>query len=241
MAMMFTCHQFRHGYELRMIRIFLILFIIVESAQWLNAVEPAVEAGAAGATTKPQLQASSPTLYCAQDFTRRVLVNIHTPVSGISVRTTPDKRFAATVRRIDDAQVEIGLRALAIGFGTMELVGPDQVVLRRWQLQEVLLTTNSKESINHFGTLPDGSDIFGGELILKPYVTGLDVRFVCDSKTVTMMDGINERWIASATFTPTPSTGNAITSFRMVRPPKTKWVPFTYIMYQDGEQVSAGL
>jgi hypothetical protein len=177
-------------------------------------------------------------LYCSLDYNRRALIDVAVDPAAVSVRTTPDKQFTATVRVLSPTQVEIRLQALKAGHGMLELVGPEGV-LHRCRLQEVNVDTNASKSIGAVDHLPDGSTVFAGELILRPYAPGLDIRFICLSTEVTATDGLGERWMRSDSFTPTPSTGNGITSFRMVQAPNAKWVPYTYVIYQDGEQVSA--
>ena len=218
-------------------------FLIAFNLACLIGADPGVDP----AKVKPSVLPA--TLYCTVDYTRRALVDIDVPKNGITIRTTPDKLFDASVKIISPKQVEIRLRALNAGHGTLELmespvddqgktIGVELNMLRRCDLQVVRVSPNTIEYIAGVDTLPDGSTVFEGELVIRPYAPGLDIRFVCLKPRVTVVDGLNERWIASETFTPTPSTGNGITSFRMVQPKDVKWVPFTYITYQDGEQIS---
>jgi hypothetical protein len=203
--------------------------------------------GAEPADIKPHVLPT--TLYCTVDYARRALVDIDVPKNGLSIRTTPDKLFDASLKVISPKQVEIRLRALNAGHGTLELVestvddqgkaiGVELNVLRRCDLQVIKISPNTIKWISHVDTLPDGSEVFEGELVLRPYVPGIDVRFMCLKPRNTVLDGLGERWIASETFTPIPSTGNGITSFRMVRPKEEKWVPYGYVSYQNGEQIS---
>jgi hypothetical protein len=195
-------------------------------------------------------QALPATLYCTDEYDRRVLVDIDVPATGLTLRTTPDNAFETSVKIISPKQAEIRLRALKPGHGTMELRGPkrdaqgqiigtEAVVLRHWDLQVVEINTNIFKTISPVATLPDGSDVFGGEIILSPHVPGIDIRFICLNSQVIVVDGMGERWCASETFTRIPATGNSMTSFRMVRPKNAQWVPFTCLLYQDGEQLEA--
>ena len=221
-----------------MVRSLRLSVLIVVSAVTLVAVEPTSSAPAASAPL-------SPMLYCTQGYSRKTVVDLRTlgpdavPAVGISVRVSPMDRFIANVRVVNESQLELRVNAQGPGAGTLELLGAKQTVLRRYRVQEVSLTTNVREAIGSVGSLPDGSAIFGGEMILRPYVTGLDIRFICLSREVTVTDGLGERWMASESFTPTPSTGNGITSFRMVRAPHAEWVPFSCMLYQDGEQIES--
>lgn len=194
--------------------------------------------------------ASPVTLYCTDEYDRRVLVDIDVPATGLTLRTMPDKAFEASVKIISPKQAEIRLRALIQGNGTMELcgrqrdtlgqtVGTEAVTIRHWDLQVVNVMPNSNTSISHVGTLPDGSNIFEGEFILSPHVPGIDIRFVCLNPLITVADGLGERWFASETFTRTPSTGDSLTSFRMIQKKSDESVPYTWILYQNGEQISA--
>ena len=203
--------------------------------------------GAETADIKPSVLPT--TLYCTVDYARRALVDIDVPKNGLIVRTTPDKLFETSIKIISPKQVEIRLRALNAGHGTLELVespiddqgkaiGVELNVLRRCDLQVIKISPNTIKYIAGVDTLPDGSEVFEGELVLLPYVPGIDVRFICLKPRNTVLDGLGERWIASETFTPTPSTGNGIISFRMVRPKEDKWVPYSWVSYQNGEQLS---
>lgn len=200
--------------------------------------------------TNIKTQASPATLYCTDEYDRRVLVDIDASTTGFTLRTTPEKAFETSVKIINSKQAEIRLRALIQGHGTMELsgvqrdalrqtAGAEAVVLRHWDLQAVNIMPNSNTSISHVGTLPDGSNIYEGELILSPHVPGIDIRFVCLNPRITVADGLGERWFASETFTRTPSTGDSLTSFRMIEKKGDESVPYTWILYQYGEQISA--
>ncbi len=195
-------------------------------------------------------QALPATLYCADEYDRRVLVDIDVPATGLTLRTTPDNAFETSIKIISPKQAEIRLRALKPGHGTMELcgrqrdamdqtVGTEAVVLRRWDLQVVNILSNSNTSITYVGDLPGESQIYEGELILSPHVPGIDVRFVCINPRVAVVDGLSERWFASETFTRTSATGDSLTSFRMVLKKDGGSLPYTWILYQNGEQVSA--
>ena len=195
-------------------------------------------------------QVSSATLYCTDDYDRRVLVDIDVPTTGLTLRTTPETMFEVSLKIVSPKQAEIRLRALKPGNGTMELRGPkrdargqivgtEAVVLRHWDLQVVNILSNSNTSITYVGGLPDESQIYEGELILSPHVPGIDVRFVCINPRVAVVDGLSERWFASETFTRTSATGDSLTSFRMVLKKDGGSLPYTWILYQNGEQVSA--
>lgn len=195
-------------------------------------------------------QPSSATLYCTDDYDRRVLVDFDVPTTGLTLHTTPETLFEASLKMVSPKQSEIRLRALKPGHGTMELrgskrdaqgqiVGTEAVVLRHWDLQVVNILSNSNTSITYVGGLPDESQIYEGELILSPHVPGIDVRFVCINPRVAVVDGLSERWFASETFTRTPATGDSLTSFRMVLKKDGGSLPYTWILYQNGEQISA--
>lgn len=195
-------------------------------------------------------QALPTTLYCTDDYDRRVLVDIDVPTTGLTLRTTPEMSFEAALKIVSSKQAEIHLRALKPGHGTMELCGPKRdaqgqiigtevVVLRHWDLQVVNILSNSNTSITYVGDLPGESQIYEGELILSPHVPGIDVRFVCINPRVAVVDGLSERWFASETFTRTSATGDSLTSFRMVLKKDGGSLPYTWILYQNGEQVSA--
>ena len=183
-------------------------------------------------------QVFSATLYCTDDYDRRVLVDIDVPATGLTLRTTPESSFEVSLKIVSPKQVEIRLRALKPGHGTMELRGPkrdtqgqivgtEAVVLRHWDLQVVNILSNSNTSITYVGGLPDESQIYEGELILSPHVPGIDVRFVCINPCVAVVDGLSERWFASETFTRTSATGDSLTSFRMVLKKDGGSLPYT--------------
>ena len=219
-----------------------ILFVVL----WLSA--PLGAALELPVEVKPQ--PSSATLYCTDDYDRRVLVDFDVPTSGFTLRTTPETSFEVSLKIVSPQQAEIRLRALKPGHGTMELRGPNRdaqghivgleaVVIRHWDLQVVNILSNSNTSISYVGALPDESQIYEGELILSPHVPGIDVRFVCINPRVAVVDGLSERWFASETFTRTPATGDSLTSFRMVLKKDGGPLPYTWILYQNGEQISA--
>lgn len=177
-------------------------------------------------------------LCCSQGFRRRAeIATGAVPAATVQLRLTPAERFAGTLRPLDADRLELRLEAQAPGRGQLELLDAAGTVRLRRAIQVVALGTDSEKTIRTESRLPDGSTVFGGNLLLRPHQPGLDVRFVCLSRQVTVPDGLGERWIASETFA--PDGEGSRTSFRMVREPGARWVPFTYILYQDGEQISA--
>lgn len=195
----------------------------------LTAAEPAPEAWA---VPEP--------LCCSQGYERRVLVGTgELAAAGVTVRVLPATMLAATSRALDAHRLEIRLRAVAPGQGTFELVDAGQIVRLRRQVQVMTLTTDSEKHIATEERRPDGSVVFTGQLILRPYLPGLDVCFACLNPRVKVPDGLGSSWIASETFTPNAAGDSAQTTFRMIREPGGRYVPFTYILYQAGEQISA--
>lgn len=179
-------------------------------------------------------------LCCSKDYQRRAVVGTgEVPASEITIQAQPAELLTASAKALDAGRLEIRLQAKGPGTGSIELLDARRTVRLRRQVQVVAMTTDCEKHISTEYSLPDGTEIFKGQLILTPHVAGLDVRFTCLSSKVTVPDGLAERWIASETFTPSPDGGTSETSFRMVRQPGARWVPFTYIIYQDGEQVSA--
>ncbi len=176
---------------------------------------------------------------CSTDYARRLVVDTAAlDAHTLTVAFAPAAMFNATTRVLDQRHLEIRLRAATLGHGELTLRDAAQAVVGHALVQVVVVHTNASKYIGSEGGLPDGSVIFGGELILAPYVAGLDVRFVSVHGEVTVPDGLCERWTASETFVRVPSTGNGQLGFRMVRPAQSKWVPYTYFIYQDGEQLS---
>ena len=179
-------------------------------------------------------------LACSQGYKRRVLVETgEVDAAGFTVRVLPTTTLSASSRALDAHRLEIRLLALAPGKGTLEILDATQAVRLRRNVQVVALGTDSEKHIGSEAARPDGSVVFIGQIIMRPYLANLDVRFACLSPQVLVPDGLNERWIASETFTPSKVDDSAQTTFRMVRDPDGRWVPFTYVIYQDGEQISA--
>ena len=177
---------------------------------------------------------------CATDYARRLVVDTAAlDARTLTMAVAPAAMFTATASAPDPRHLEIRLRATTLGHGELTLRDAAQAVVGHALVQVVAVHTNSSRYIASEGSLPDGSIIFGGELILAPYVAGLEVRFISVHREVTVPDGLGERWTASETFVRVPSTGNGQLGFRMVMPARSKWVPYTYVVYQDGEQVSA--
>lgn len=194
---------------------------------------------AASADTPPPAWSLPEPLCCSQGYERRAVVATgDADAAGISVRVQPAGTLAASCRALDAARVEIRLQAKAPGAGTIELLDAAHAVRLRRAVQVVAISSDSERHIATEGTRPDGSTVMTGQIIITPYQPGLEVRFACLSPRVTVPDGLAERWIASETFTPDAGGGSAQTTFRMVREPGARWVPFTYILYQDGEQIS---
>ena len=174
------------------------------------------------------------------DYARRAEVDCGgTDPATITVRTLPEKRFTARLRPFDGRRLELRIQARAAGEGTLELLAADGRVLAKRRLLPVEVTTDSGRHISTVGKAEDGADIFTGKLFLTPLVPGLDVRFACLAPDVLVPDGLNERWIASETFVPAADGASGGTGFRMHRAPGGRYVPFTYIIYQDGEQITA--
>lgn len=179
------------------------------------------------------------TLCCTADFERSLTVATGAePSSAVTLQVEPEGLVRSALRTPDAQHLEIRMQALHDGRGRLVLRGGDGARLAACDLQVMAITTDCERSIGTQANLPDGSAIFVGQIILRPHVPGLDIRFACLSQQVTVLDGLAERMIASETFTPMPD-GSSQTTFRMLRAPKAKWVPFTYIIYQDGEQISA--
>jgi hypothetical protein len=156
----------------------------------------------------------------------------------ITVQTQPEGLLTASCLALDAGRIELRLQATGPGRGSIELLDGRKMVRLRRQVQVVSLTTDSTKTISTEYSLPDGTAVFKGQLILTPHLPGLDVRFACLSTTVTVADGLSERWMASETFTPSPTGDSSQTSFRMFRQPGARWVPFAFNLYQDGEQIS---
>jgi hypothetical protein len=232
-------------------RVMLACMVFMVQTIAVVGAEPATDASIATA------EAAAPaTWYCTDDYARRIVIDLDVSNKEIQVRTTPEDLFETTCTIISPKQVEIRVRALKPGHGTLEIINSPALGLEKENgvpsrnhdaasvlyfayLQVLKIQTNASKSINQVGNLPDGSDIFEGELVLTPYVPGIDVRFICLKPRNTVIDGMGERWVASETFTPVLATGHALTSFRMVRPKGEKWVPYSYILYHQGEQISA--
>lgn len=177
---------------------------------------------------------------CTTEYQRRTVIGTgDVAASTVTVQTMPADLLTASCHVLDAGRLELRLQARKPGRGTIELLDGRTTVRLRRQVQVVGMTTDCEKHISTEYTLPDGTDVFKGQLILSPHVAGLDVRFACLSTKVTVADGLPERWIASETFTPRASGDTSETSFRMFRQPGNRWVPFTYILYQDGEQISA--
>lgn len=176
---------------------------------------------------------------CSRECPRTVEVrDAANDLTGASLRVAPATLLKPSVRVVNAHHLILSLEMLANGSGTVELLDARSTVIARSRIQVVDLATNVAKGIGNEATLADGSEVFVGDIIMRPYVPGLDIRFVSIGKQVTVPDGLHEWWIASEAFTPTPSTGNAHVGFRMVRAPGQKWVPFTYLIYQDGVQVN---
>lgn len=177
---------------------------------------------------------------CTTDYRRRAVVGTgDLPAGEITIEAQPVELLTATVTALDAGRVEIRLQAKGSGRGSIALLDARKTVRLRRAVQIVSMTTDCEQHISTEYSLPDGTAVFKGQLILSPHVAGLDVRFACLSNQVTVPDGLAERWIASETFTPSPSGDTSETSFRMIRQPGGRWVPFSYILYQDGEQIGA--
>lgn len=177
---------------------------------------------------------------CTKDYQRRTVIGTgDVAASEVTVQALPADLLTASCHVLDAGRLELRLQAKGPGRGTVELLDGRKTVRLRRQVQVVSMTTDCEKHISTEYTLPDGTDVFKGQLILSPHVAGLDVRFACLSTKVTVADGLSERWIASETFTPSPTGDTSETSFRMFRQPGNRWVPFTYVLYQDGEQIGA--
>jgi hypothetical protein len=188
----------------------------------------------------PEAWHLSEPLCCTTDYQRRAVVGTgDLPAGEITIEAQPAGLLTATVTALDAGRVEIHLQAKRSGQGSIALLDAGRTVRLRRTVQVVSMTTDCEKHISTEYSLPDGTAVFKGQLILSPHVAGLDVRFACLSNQVTVPDGLSERWIASETFTPSPSGDSSETSFRMVRQPGGRWVPFSYILYQDGEQIGA--
>lgn len=195
-----------------------------------------VIAAIAAVAAEPAIRLPS-TLWCVKGYERRLQIDlVGRSAEGLAVRADPASAVAATLRPAGAGRLELRLSASAES--AVELVDADRRSLARAAVRLIAISTDAARSISSDERLPDGSDVFFGQIILTPYALGLDVRFACLSGQVTVPDGLAERWIASETFVPSPSGDSAQTTFRMVRQPGAKWVPFTYVIYQDGEQIS---
>jgi hypothetical protein len=156
---------------------------------------------------------------------------------GATVRTIPADLLSATLTWTADAP-DLRLSANGPGHGTLALLDPGGAVLADSQVQVITVSTNATRAIGADGKLPDGSTRYAGELVIQPYVRGVDVRVFTLANGVTTSGGLPDLWIASETFLPTPSTGGAIVSFHLVLAPESKYTPFAWVAYQDGEQIS---
>lgn len=171
---------------------------------------------------------------------RRALVETgEVAAAGLTVRVLPATTLSASCRALDAHRLEIRLQALAPGRGTLELLDARQAVRLRRNVQVMTVSSDSEKHISTEEHRADGSAVFIGQIIISPYLPGLDLRFACLTPQVQVPDGLGERWVASETFTPSPAGDSAQTTFRMIREAGARYVPFTYILYQDGEQVSA--
>lgn len=198
----------------------------------------ALLAGALAGAEPGPWQAPDP-VCCTPTFQRRLVVGTgDCPAPTVTAVVAPSSLLQATTRALDDRRLELHLRALGPGQGTLELRDAAGTVRLRRAVQVMRISTDSDRHIAAVGTRPDGSTLFGGQIIIAPYVPGLDVRFACLNGQVLVPDGLSERWIASETFTPNADGSSAQTSFRMLQAPGGRYVPFTYILYQDGEQIS---
>ncbi|GDY12111.1 hypothetical protein LBMAG53_09890 [Planctomycetota bacterium] len=194
-----------------------------------------VQLTAAAETAPPVLPIQ---VYCAPGYARRVPLRPGFAVpQGATVRTIPADLLSATLT-LAGAAPELRLSARGPGHGTLTLLDPSGAVLAESRVQVVTFSTNASRAIGSDGKLHDGSTTYGGELVVLPYVRGIDVRVFTLANGVTTHGGLPDLWIASETFRPTPSTGGAIVSFHLVLAPEGKYTPFAWVAYQDGEQIS---
>jgi hypothetical protein len=174
-------------------------------------------------------------LCCTTDYERRLLITVAEP--GLEVRLDPPAVASASLRSATGGW-ELRLQAAGESTGMLELVGRDRQIRARTRIQPVAIRSDCEKRINTEGKAADGAVIFYGTLFLKPHVPGLDIRFACLGRDMRLPDGLSERWIASETFTPDPGSGASATAFRFLREPQGRWVPFAYVLYQGGEQIS---
>lgn len=194
----------------------------------LAALSPAVE---------PAIHFSEP-LCIAQGFTRvSSFSTADLPPGKLRVAVTPATLAQAEVVELDPGHGALHVRAKTPGRGELHLFDANQREVAHSQVQVIAMASTTTKSISDERTLADGSVIFHGELILTPYVPGLDLRFNCTGASNTIPDGLREWWVASETFNQTPA-GTGWIPFRMLRAPRATWVPYAFTMYQDGEQVT---
>ena len=179
-------------------------------------------------------------LCVSSSFVRHTLVATGT-VPAADIRATVEPAAWAQVTQTQPATDRLDL-ALTVaresrGSAVLTLRGAEGRVLATTKIQLVTLTSTATSGIIAEATLADKSAVFQGELVLNPHVSGLDLRFVSLGKGNTVQDGHTEWWVSSETFTPVPLTGSSWVPFRLVRPAGAKWVPYSSVLYQNGEQV----
>jgi hypothetical protein len=178
-------------------------------------------------------------LCCTTDFIRQAVFDSgDVPAKDVTLRAEPADLLSLTTTVNDDRHVIVRLRATRPGRGSITFFGPGMTPMATRRVQVISFSTTVSEVIGVEGGFEDGSAVLGGEIIMSPYIRGLDLRFACLGRGVTVPDRMPESWTATETFVRSPSTGNAHMRFRMVRPANGKWVPFTWILYQDGEPIN---
>ena len=169
-----------------------------------------------GTAAEPLMHLSDP-LCIAQSFTRvSPLADLDKLPGSLRVALIPAGLAQAEIVEVSPGHRALHLRAKTLGSGELRLFDANQREVAHSQVQVVSMATTTTKWIADERTLADGSVIFHGELIMTPYVPGLDLRFTCLSSDNTVPDGLREWWAASETFTRTPA-GTAWISFRMVR------------------------
>lgn len=173
-------------------------------------------------------------------FIRHTLVATGSmPAGELTAAITPPAWGRVVARAADPTHLDLAITATQGGDGVLTLRHPTRGEVASTRVRVVRVASTAVSGISSEATLADGSVVFQGELVLTPHVPGLDLRFISLGKGNTVQDGHDEWWVSTDQFTQVPVTGSSWIPFRIVRPPRGKWVPYTSTLYQEGEQVGA--
>ncbi len=161
------------------------------------------------------------------------------PAASLRVAWSPVSLATITSRVVDPGHLELTLQAKEPGDGILQFLDLAGKDVARTRLQVVSIRSTATKGISAERDLPDGRTIFDLWLVMQPYVPGLDIAFCLDGKGNTLPDGLRSQWVATESCPQIECNGAARMKFRIVRDANAKWVPYTYTLYQNGEEVGA--